>query len=174
MKKLFAIAVLGLVVLVSCKKSSSGGSSIQASVNNAATSNFTILTEGYLLNGGKSIVLTGKDGTSATSTYDISLNLSSDKLIVPGVYSDTSLISYIGDPYTHASIEYAPQVAIPGDSTYISGAHVSSPVTITVTAVTTTSIQGTFQGNLYVNGDSTRSKATLTNGKFNVNLILQN
>jgi hypothetical protein len=47
----------------------------------------------------------------------------------------------------------------------------SNPVTITIDSISSTSIQGTFQGEIYLTSDTTvPTKKAVTNGKFNLSL----
>lgn len=68
-----------------------------------------------------------------------------------------------GDTTTSASIDF--QL----NGQYFYGGTVLNPNTITITSISGTKIQGTFQGTVYLNGDTTQTganKAVITNGKF--------
>ena len=89
MKKIFAIAIIGLA-LASCKKSSSGlgSNAIQATIG-GNTATFNILTTGEVRDSGKDIILSAYDGTNTTTANSISININGDKAITTGTYSDT-------------------------------------------------------------------------------------
>jgi len=170
MKKLFAIAVLGLV-LVSCKKSSSPGSSIQATINDTAH-NFTVLTNGSVYDAGSYIRIGGVDGTNGATANQISFVIRSNQAIVPGVYTDTA--NYVSLPTVEnfVSITYGPVLQpIVAPFNYGTAGLAKSPVTVTVTSVSQTNIQGTFEGTIYLGADSSyHQNKVITNGKFNVAL----
>jgi hypothetical protein len=160
MKKLFAIAVLGSVMLVSCKKSSSGGGlgegNVQATINDTTTT-FNI-AGGTSTNGGKEIDITSANGTGSTATqFEIDIQDTS-AAITTGTYHDKSL-NNTGFFLTLPSGDY-----------YDNAELVTNPITITVTSISSTQIQGTFQGDIYLNEDSASTKKIITNGKFNVKL----
>jgi hypothetical protein len=181
MKKLFAIAVLGLV-LASCKKSSSGaGSSVTATFNDTSFS-FTQAFQGTIYNGGKEIDLYVTNSTNAATATQLRMELLSNTAITPGVYSDTA--TYPNNVTLPTVSKYAyfevypyiyPNTGIDHDFWTIG--LTSNPFTVTVTSITQTSIQGTFSGKLYLDGDSTTtadSIRVITNGTFNAPLIIQN
>jgi hypothetical protein len=43
----------------------------------------------------------------------------------------------------------------------------SNTVSAVISAISSTSIEGTFEGDIYFNGDKTSTKETITNGRFN-------
>ena len=47
--------------------------------------------------------------------------------------------------------------------------HISSnsQLTVTLTSINSTTIQGTFKGNIFLNGDTTQVPKKVTNGTFN-------
>ena len=175
MKKLFAIAVLGLV-LVSCKKSSSGGPFISATISDTS-STFTTLFVGDLENGGKEAELYAYNGTKAATARGFYIDIWSNTALTTGVYSDTAgyypLPTVYKGAYAENYPETYPSVGIDYDFSTIG--LVSNPFTVTVTSITPTSIQGTFKGTLFLDNDSTSNTDSLrviTNGKFNSTLVL--
>jgi hypothetical protein len=179
MKKLFAIAVLGLV-LVSCKKSSSGGGpSISATLSDTSFS-FNQGFEGTVYNDGKEVEIWSANTTNAATAKEFYLQLRSNTALTAGVYTDTANL-YIPLPTIsrHASLRVEPYAGSTGpiDYDFYTIGLVSNPFTVTITSITPTSIQGTFSGKLYLDGDSTTtadSIRVITNGRFNTPLIVQN
>lgn len=105
------------------------------------------------------IYFSGGDGTTVTSNR-IAFYISNPSNVTPGTYtSPTSPIQIFyekGGPFTN-------------DYFYNEGS--AFPVTITVTAVSSTNIQGTFSGKLILESmvnDETPETVTITDGKFNV------
>ena len=180
MKKLFAIAVLGLV-LVSCKKSSSGGTSLSATVSDTSLS-FTQGFEGTIYNNGREIELYATNTTNALTAKELNIEILSNTAITAGVYSDTASWPYsttLPQVSRWVSVDIDPYLdpAGPIDYDFYTIGLVSNPFTVTITSVTPTSIQGTFSGKLYLDGDSTTtadSVRVITNGKFNAPLIYEN
>jgi hypothetical protein len=183
MKKLFAIAIVGLA-LVSCKKNSPAGignNGIQATVGGSG-STYNILASGTLSvfhfgsDSGQTINLSATNSTSASNADYIALSIKSDTVIATGVYSDTAIYNAASKRGTYklAGFSYSPY-ANPFDmpSDYFSAAKVSSPFTITVTAVSSTSISGTFQGPSYLDADTTKLSKAVTSGQFTVMLTKQ-
>jgi hypothetical protein len=162
MKKLFAIAILGSVVLVSCKKSSGGGAPLQATINGKATS-FGTEASGLTSSGGGqyTIVVAGVSGTTSPNAFSVTVESSSP--IVAGTYTDTSTTNFGGLQY------------IPYNTTnfFASAGQASHPTKVVVTSVSSTQISGTFQGTLYAGQDTTTTPETITNGSFNVKLTAQ-
>jgi hypothetical protein len=161
MKKLFVIAVLGSVLLVSCKKSKSGGlgqGNVQATIDGTTTT-FNIAA-GISTNGGKDIDIVSSNGTTAGST-GLEIDISDNNAIVTGTYHDKSL--------NNTGLF----LSLPSGDFYANAELVNTPIAITVTSISSTQIQGTFQGDIYLNEDSTSTKKTITNGKFNVKLTAE-
>jgi hypothetical protein len=157
MKKLFAIAVLGSVMLVSCKKSSSGSGgigtgTIQASIG-GTTHNFTTGAQATSLGTG-TLIITGLEGTSNS----FSIELDGNNAITTGTYTAST--------NTVASLNYVQGLS--GGITYSNDGNPSDPISVIVTSISATNIQGTFTGSVFLNGDSNAAEKTVTAGKFNV------
>jgi hypothetical protein len=180
MKKLFLVVAVG-VVLVSCKKSSGlGSNSIQATFDGTG-STYSVLGFGTLSDGGKSLEIKADNSTTALKAYNIDIILTSNLALAPGTYSDTSGYHVPGPGYVtrnRASILYTPIEDTTITSTplkYTSANDSTGLFTVTITSISTTSVQGTFQGDVYLYKfplDIT-TKKEFTNGKFNVNLTIQ-
>ncbi|HTC01152.1 MAG TPA: hypothetical protein VK705_10760 [Ferruginibacter sp.] len=181
MKKLFLVVAVG-VVLVSCKKSSGSGNTIQATFNGTG-STYNVLGFGTLSNSGKTLQITADNSTTALKAYNIDINLGSNLALVPGTYSDTSGRHVSGPGYVtlnRASISYTPIEDTTITSTplaYTSANDSTGLFTVTITSISTTSVQGTFQGDVYLNQSplplNLTTKKEFTNGTFNVNLTIQ-
>jgi hypothetical protein len=182
MKKIFSIAIIISVALVSCKKSSTPGigtAGIQATIGNNATV-FNVLAYASTQkdvntydNTDTTYYMSIYASNSAISQPSLSVYLTSNKPIAAGtVFSDTAAYPYYYYPvipYTTSNLEIDfehyndPNNAF---ARYYTAGVKSSPTTLTVTAVSATSISGTFQGTIYIQGDSTALKQAVTNGKF--------
>jgi hypothetical protein len=177
MKKLFAIAVLGLL-LVSCKKSSSPSSSIQATLNDTS-SNYSILGYAEEYNGGHTIYMEAYNNTKGATANEIEIRLYSNAPIAPGTYTDTANNSTYPIIYREGYIYVEPNLSpVTGPDEYFETAGlITNPFVITITSISATSIQGTFKGTLYMDGDSSTAPGNykvITNGRFNSPLALEN
>jgi len=162
------LAALGLVVLASCKKS---GSSAPITTANTITG----VVDGKTFTCNERFALESYSYMNDTTTwfgfdayaYDSSNNEfyfeadQAKKVPTPKVYGA------LGDSTTYAYVEF--------DST--SGGWWGSetklnPTTITITSTGGQAVQGTFQGTLYLYGDSTSTNTkVVTNGKFNIPVL---
>jgi hypothetical protein len=113
-------------------------------------------------------------GTSS-SAQSIIIGFLSDEPFVKGPYTfDTSTnpntitvlpsISYLTNMSGEPSSEFDSSIDINLQDTTL-----STTATVTITAISSSNIQGTFSGLLVNTGDNTTTK-TVTNGKFNVGL----
>jgi hypothetical protein len=164
MKKLFAIAILGSLVFVSCEKTSSGGL-LQATINGTVTNLGTAATATTSgLTGLYTITIQGATGT-ALSSGDFGISISSISPIVAGIYTDT--VSVFGANL--AELQYIPSATVAGP-VFGSASQKSHPTTVVVTSVSSTQITGTFQGTIYAADDTAAASTTITNGTFNMKL----
>jgi hypothetical protein len=159
MKKLILFAIL-IVVLASCKKSSSGlpVNTITATINDTVyIFNQDVLDTTIYDNGNTGILLEAKDLNLNTTILQIST--SNNVPLTPttyGRYGDTLHLSTFGY-ISPASYSYGTVAPAP-----------TNGLTIAVTTLTSTSIQGTFKGTIYFDTDTTSAdKKTVTNGTFN-------
>jgi hypothetical protein len=187
MKKIFAIAIIS-VALVSCKKSSTPGigtAGVQATIGSNSTV-FNVLayaspykSANYYDNTDTAYYLEIYASNSASSSPYLDVYLTSNQPIVSGeVFSDTAAVPnyyYTPVPYTTSSLEIDfghdndPNNAF---SYYQTAGVKSSPTTLTITSLSATSVSGTFQGALYIGGDSTALKQVVTNGKFTAPILI--
>ncbi len=170
MKKIFAVALISLT-LISCKKSSSPGIGTnglqvtlagKAKVYNVVGGAFTYTD----YSGPDSTVhmyIYFYDNTNANlaSYFEVDLQSYNSPFTLGTVYSDTSTVGR----YTDFEIgsDFDPHNSF---INYYTAGNPANPSTTTITAISATSISGTFQGIMYDDGDTTKLSKTVTNGKF--------
>lgn len=102
-------------------------------------------------------------GTSSTaSTADvISITVDGDKPITTGSFSLSAL----------SSSHYWPAVGYTKGGTidYQEDITTTNPLNVTITSLTSTNVQGTFNGVLVLYSGTGAATKTIANGKFNVN-----
>jgi hypothetical protein len=159
MKKVFFLMVVSMIA-ASCSKHSTTPA---ATVIPAQTITATIDGTNYTFNQGgldssstgplgPEIVLIKLDASGEMGAFAVE----SDAAFVPKVYGANGDI--------HSMTQFGASLQ---NINYTSASPSSNPMIVTVTAVTPTSIQGTFQGNIYLNGDTTKAVKVVTNGQFN-------
>jgi hypothetical protein len=160
MKKIIVFAAL-VVLFASCKKSDSG--------NIVAPNTITATIGGtnYLFNqrGGSSIAVYQPNGQYFSIFENDSLS-NSLNIFASSYASNFSLSSYtsaLGSTNGLGNFRFS----LANDTTQYAGS-IQNPIVITLTAVTSTSIQGTFQGIIYANADTSKISKVVTNGKFNL------
>jgi hypothetical protein len=161
MKKIILFAAIP-IMLFSCKKSKSDNlpeNTITATINDTDyifNNSFTSET----LNDGLEVAYVAQavDSALPVTTFDFAAVTLNGKAIAPGVYAET------GDNTKEASAE----LHVPGLVDYKTAGTKADPFTVIITSVNGNSIQGTFHGNIYKNGDSLQAKKIITNGKFNM------
>ena len=165
-KSLFLLTLaFGVITLNSCKKDkdSTPSATISASVDGTAT-NFN--TGAIAIQGSvNGATITNIEGTAANKTA-ISITISGTP-VAGKTYSNTSsndddkpLIAYI----------------VTDDEQYLNDDDSqSNPASLTITSVTSTTVEGTFKGDLVdIQGSNgTAKKKVITNGKFNITLKKQ-
>jgi len=160
MQKIFFLALVLFLAFVSCKKDSSSTSSgsISATVNDtSATFNNSALAINTTANGVYGISITG----FADNSNQISINISGPNPVTTGTYSFSTRGT--GD---QLSMGYS----IPPNITYIQDStSTANYATVVITAISSTSVQGTFTGDLKLfSGTSVVKTKSVTNGTFNV------
>ena len=162
---LIIVVFISIVTFLSCKKSNTSlpSNTIQATINGKiSTFNFGVsaLRTGTPGTPHYVIALTGlTDGTTLAGS--ISFSVQGVDNITTATYNENSIIN-------NASITYIDNIDLFGNI-FSNGHPTSNPFIIVVTSLNSTSIQGTFYGDIFHNGDSTQTLETVTNGKFNVN-----
>ena len=154
--------------LVSCKKSnSSSGYHVTGSVDGPGKAFNTAPVATKATNTGATQITVDGFATGAGETISLIIdNFPSGKPILPGTYTDTSSDFDVALFYTqNLSAGYA------GGTSVTAGSNVTiqNHVKIVITAIDTTStIKGTFSGDVFLNGDVTAAKKTFTSGDFYV------
>ena len=166
MKKIILSMAL-ISVFLSCKKSNSSysGYHITASVDGSGKTFNTAPVATKLTNMGVTqITLDGFTTAGGESVSMIIDNAPSGKPIAPGTYIDTTGDFDVALFYTqNITTAYAAGSSITAGAT----AAIQNHMKIVITSIdTTTSIKGSFSGDVYLNGDPTAAKKTFTNGDF--------
>jgi len=177
MKKILILSLALGSLFSACKKSSSGSAAALSATINGTGKNFVQnpLAAKTVLSGVTSISIVGAVNATTGESVNITINnFPSQDSLVPGTYSDTSSrfdlnIDYIanvtsGDFYTGGTV-------VDG---YISGVTgLANHFKLVISSIGKTSIQGTFSGNIYLNGDPTATPWPVTGGSFNLKMITQ-
>ncbi|HTB52442.1 MAG TPA: hypothetical protein VK718_06695 [Ferruginibacter sp.] len=162
MKKTILFAAVGLLMLTACKKNNAA-----VTTNNTITATIDGVIYTYNVEP-SSLAHSDSSGSNNIwyeyESYAINSNGSAfdlfceklNKTIASGTYGAQ------GDSTTEAYIEYDDSLGGNWES-----ATIVNPATITITSAGGGNVQGTFQGTLYSNDDSTSAKKVITNGKFN-------
>jgi hypothetical protein len=164
MKKIFLFAALGLIMLASCKKSSTGDvttiNTISAKLNGTlVTYTYEPNAESYL-NNTNPLAYYFQGYTRDSSNTDNELYLSLDSY-----YKAFSARTY-GNPGDSTSDAY---FEVDSTSIWYGTASVTHPFIINITSFGST-VQGTFSGKVYPYQDTTQTPITITDGKFNLGL----
>jgi hypothetical protein len=172
----FSIAVFSLVtVFSSCKKSSSGNPAssyfITATINGTTKSFATMPFAHTTMNGG--ITLTGIEGAvTTTEPLLISVaNIPSLQPIVAGTYSDTSTsfeVEALYSPNSPSGVSYNGGSNEDGSNSGLGNLVPGNHFKVVITSINSTTIKGTFDGNMYLDGNPASSVLAVTNGSFYV------
>jgi hypothetical protein len=164
---LIIVVFISVVTFLSCKKSNTSlpSNTIQAIINGkTSTFNFGVFATRTGTPGPRIpnyvILLTGLTN-STTLAGSISLGVQGVDTITTATYNENSSTN-------NASITYINNIDLFGNI-FSNGHATSNPFIIVVTSLNSKSIQGTFHGDIFNNGDSAQTLETVTNGKFNVN-----
>lgn len=111
-------------------------------------------------NGEYSMVLGGTTGTAASSDI-LTITVDGDRQIAAGSYTLTVT------PTTH----YLPALGYTINETnnYMSDVTGTLATNVTITSITSTNVQGTFNGGVVLYNGTGAATKNITNGKFNVN-----
>jgi len=164
MKKIILFGVLA-IVLASCKKSSSGTpvNSITATINDTNyTFNNRVVDTTVLSDSTPDVILSAADFN--LNTFTLSFAAKNKPLIAGTIYGsygdsvhllDAEFYPFYSPSYNYKALPY-PMVSS------------NAQLTVTLTSISSTNIQGTFKGTIFLNGDTTSTnRKTVTNGKFN-------
>jgi len=172
MKKPFALAILLFSFFLSCKKSNSGSPSgsyhVTASIAGSAKT-FNLSTVATTVGSGSNVNLGITGIASATTGESMGVaitNTPSGKPIVAGTYTDTSSKFAVSMVYRMTTtVQYVNTNDITNQAAN-NGTPVVNHMKIVITAIDAATVKGTFSGDLYLNGDATAAKKTVTSGDF--------
>ena len=173
MKKPFALSFLLLCFFLSCKKNNSGSDSgsyhVTANLDGSAKTFNLSPAATTITNGGyTSIAVVGIASATTKETMGVSItNSPGGKPIVAGTYTDTTANFAVAVTYglnttttTYFGATNVTQAAI------IFGHPVVNHIKIVITAIDASTVKGTFSGDLFLSGDPTAAKKTVTSGDF--------
>lgn len=169
MKKLTLLLVCVLAVLFSCRKSVAYYSgTLTATVNgvvdtfntnvlalkDSATGTFTLSVVGFHGAFGDSL-------TGGFESAELGFEITAPGHVTTGTYITDSTAG------TQLAMIY-----IPANTTLYDSVTTSQPAppTVVITKITASNVQGTFSGFTFYSDSSSVTKATITNGQFNVNI----
>jgi hypothetical protein len=171
MKRLFFLATLLASFSLSCNKSHNSGSAyyIKANIDGAAK-NFSggVFATRTSDNTGYSVNINGLFSSSSGEGMDVLVSSNNPSQIVgAGTYNDSSSV------YTILLV-YAPSATGAGytggtpvtDSARAHGISIANHLQVVITSITSSEVQGTFSGDIFLNGDATADKKTVMNGSF--------
>jgi hypothetical protein len=176
MKKIVLFFVVAL--FAACKKDNGGSINsiplgITATIDGVKTT-YNRSYSGFRINDSTDIQIQATNSIYPNVGTGISLDITGPDLTLPRVYTDTiaALPTYFSDAgMIYYGANYASYFDAPSSKGF---------TTITVTVVSKTNIQGTFQGEVYLPvssygfpGDTTQAKIVITDGEFNVPVITQ-
>ncbi|MDB5018170.1 MAG: hypothetical protein JWQ84_3002 [Mucilaginibacter sp.] len=172
MKIPFLIILLLIVCFTSCKKDKaiSISNTISATVDNIDKSFNTkaTATEGYLVGSGYILQINGTTADSIPENIFIIINSTAN--ITKGTYP---LSLGIPNGYNDLSTSLSYNI---GYLTFYPSLNTALPNTVTITSISTTSVQGTFNANLTgheLSSSPIDINKTITNGKFNISIKQQ-
>jgi hypothetical protein len=169
MKKLFLFAVCLAFIWQSCNKNTApvvaASSAISATIDGTNESFNTIDSSGYRNTATYySAFISAKTATSATADK-MELDIYSPNAIAVGTYSLTK--NY--NPPFGILIIYKINGSSNFANDYVIDYTGNHPASITVSSISSTNIQGAFNGTL-IAADNSGATKTITNGKFNVDV----
>ena len=167
MKKFILLAACMVAVMMySCTKDAfTADSGISASIDGLSTNFNAIDSVGYS-NTSRLYQMSVSGKTSTAADADIlQLNVFSATPIAVGSYT---LSPTSNTPPYYPLVVYKPKGSTNFADDYVVDYTGNHPVTITITALTNKSVQGTFSGTLVVAAGSSGATKTFTNGTFNV------
>jgi hypothetical protein len=178
MKKLLLFSICAMLSFASCKKDSTKTSSSNTITATVGGSNINFSTTAIAqLASDSGVYVLAVQGVSGTgsSAQSIIVGLLAEGPIVKGTYTFNSST----DPNT---ITVLPAIAYTSNLSGIDAdefesnidislqdSTISTTATVTITAISSTNVQGTFSGLLINDGDNVSTK-TVANGKFNVDM----
>lgn len=163
MKNSFVLGACLILLLSSCSKDTkvSASGSITGNIDGTGTSfNNNVKAARIDVGGTYSITILGFQDEGASNR--ISIMVTSPQPIASGVYSESS-----SSGNKVGAISY---VQAGSSSPYVNNNSQTNPHTVTITSVNSTSIQGTFSGDVFLTNGSgvTTTKKVITKGQFDV------
>jgi hypothetical protein len=156
-------------MFASCKKSDSGqpANHVSGSVDGAAKS-FNYTTSATKVTNGSmnSVSIMGVADATGTATLNIAVQ-NFNGPITPGSYIDTvSSKGQIGLNYMFPALN---QVYMGGTAVYFNATTaITNHLKVVIASIDSVSVKGTFSGDVFLQGNSSSTKKTITNGDFNV------
>lgn len=170
MRTLSLVPICIVLLLASCKKSTAPipDNSILATVDGVPKT-FNVYAQGFLYNNfqGHHVLIISGQQTSETGSNYINLSVSSVSAIVKGSYSLDPVNSGVTPAGGATSIAY-----ISGGEKFLPPQNATSKNLITITYLSSTKVEGTF--NVVLSGGTPLTDKTITNGKFNVSVESDN
>ncbi|MDR3714856.1 MAG: hypothetical protein P4L51_18755 [Puia sp.] len=170
MKKMFILSIAAAGIFTSCKKSDSSPSYSMSANVAGTTKNFNAVTpiaQKVTVNDVTTITVTGVLSTSTGESMIIALdNSNGGGPIVAGKYADSSSLYNL-------SANYIPALGSlfqGGSIVWELASATSQPINhfvLNITSISSTSIHGSFSGDLFSYGDPSAAVKSVTNGSFN-------
>jgi hypothetical protein len=168
MKKMFLLPAILLIGFTSCKKNSDNKDipvgTISVSIGGTTTSfNHTAKALAGSVQNGFGIQIHGYKKDPTLSLTDVTIWIVSPSPIGTGTYIE----NIAGNPLVSA--DHFQEFILGVGNVFSSYYSTTNPLTVSITAISASSVKGTFQGELKglnLNGDTTTMK--LTNGVFHV------
>ncbi|HEY8969038.1 MAG TPA: hypothetical protein VIM64_08090 [Puia sp.] len=171
MKRLFFLTILFAALSLSCNKSHNTGSAyyINASIDGVSKSfSGNVYATRTSDVHGNAININGLFSSSTGEGFNLSINShAANVYIATGVYADTSslyTISLIYSPYATATLYGSGNVT--SDSAANHGITIVNHLKVVINELTGTDITGSFSGDIFLSGDASADKKTVTNGSF--------
>ncbi|MDB5157659.1 MAG: hypothetical protein JWR50_2366 [Mucilaginibacter sp.] len=163
MKKTLLIAFCLSLFLFSCKKSEAPKNTVTLSVDgaNKKYSVGAVATIGDYIAEGSNLFLAGYTNENNIAE-SIQITISANSSIAKGVYRND------GKNGALRIIYYPSDYTLAKQNSYITDLSGIYESTVTITSISNSNVQGTFSGQLVLNGGNTVK--TISDGKFNVNI----
>ena len=163
MKKIVFAALSFLLLLTSCTKEATigmgtGTATISANVDGQSMT-YNVNAKAVRINvpGAYSVEVVGYK--SSSSSDQIAISLTGISPIGTGTYSENNA----------NGINVATINLIDGGSqTFVNSNSVTNPSSVTITSITSSSIKGTFKGDIFLSGSSSSTKKVLSEGQFSI------
>lgn len=171
MKRLFFLTTLFAVLSLSCNKSHNTGSAyyINARIDGVSKSfSGNVFATRISDNKSYTININGLFASASGEGLDVLVSSNNPSQIVDAdTYGDSSSVYTI-------MLSYAPAVAVSGysggtvasDSAKAHGITITNHLQVVITSISSVEVKGSFSGDIFLLGDATADKKTVTNGSF--------